>query len=194
VDTADLIRRAHAGDQDALGQLLAGQRDQLIRQAEQSLDPRVKARIDASDVVQQTCLSAFQQFGEFYGRDPAQFAAWLRQIHDRNIQNAVRHHQANMRAAGRDEPFDCCELGTSGQTTPSQHAIQREDAARLDDALSHLPVGQRTVLRLRYLEGCTLDEVAEQLGLTRDAVVWQMQQGMKHVRTLLNESAGLRSP
>jgi RNA polymerase sigma-70 factor (ECF subfamily) len=186
VDTGDLIRRAQAGDQDALGQLLAEHRDHLRQLAELGLDPRVKARVDASDVVQQTCLSVFRQIAEFQGSEPAQFEAWLRQVHERNIQNAVRHQlQTQKRSAGREERLDGQDLGACTQATPSQFAMQREDAARLEEALSQLPADQRAVLQLRYLEGRTLNEVAGQLGLTKDAVVWLMQKGMKRVRELL---------
>jgi RNA polymerase sigma-70 factor (ECF subfamily) len=187
VDADELIRRARAGDQQALGALLDQHRDRLLQVARLGLDPRVQARLDASDVVQQTCLSAFRQIAEFDGRNPAQFAAWLLQVHDRNIQNAVRDQlQTQKRAASHEEHLAGRDVDAPHQITPSRHAMQREDSSRLEDALAQLPADQRAVLRLRYLEDCSLAEVAEQLGLTKDAVVWLMQKGMKRVRQLLD--------
>jgi RNA polymerase sigma-70 factor (ECF subfamily) len=190
VETVDLIRRAQAGDQEALGQLLAAHREELVRLAAERLDPRLRGRLDASDIVQQTCLSVFQRIAGFQGSEPAQFAAWLRQVHEHNIQNAVRDQvQTQKRSAGSEVPLSGDDLGASRQATASRHAMQREDAARLEAALGQLPADQRDALHLRYFEDCTLGEVAEQLGLTKDAVVWLLQKGMKRVRQLLAEPA-----
>jgi hypothetical protein len=60
VDTGDLIRRAQAGDQTALGELLDVHRDELLRWANQALSRRIKARVDASDLVQQNLLVGLQ--------------------------------------------------------------------------------------------------------------------------------------
>jgi len=87
----ELIERAQGGDQAALGELLEKYRRYLWGLAERMLDDRAAARIDALDVVQQTCLSVHKQITEFQGHEPAQFAAWLRQIHERNIHNAARN-------------------------------------------------------------------------------------------------------
>lgn len=191
MDTAELIRRAQAGDRPALDALLAAHRDNLRRWADLALDPRVKARIDASDIVQQTCLSVFQQIVTFQGDDPAQFAAWLRRLHERNVQNAVRDQlQAQKRAAGREEMLDHRGLDASGEASPSQRAMQREDADRLEQALAQLPHDERAVLQLRYLEGCTLPAIADRLGISKDAVVWLMQKGIKRVRQLLDDPQG----
>ena len=188
MDAAELIRRARTGDQSALGQLLAAHRDRLLQAAEQGLDPRIKARLDASDLVQQTCLSAIRQFADFRGREPAQFAAWLLQVHEHNLQNAARDQlQAQKRAAILEEHLADRDLDATAQPTPSQHAMQREEVARLSAALAKLPDDQGAALRLRYFEGRRLEEVAAHLGLTKDAVVWLMQKGLKRVRQLLDE-------
>src|SRR5580704_11057698 len=53
----ELIERARVGDQAALGELLEKYRRYLWGLADKLLDDRAAARIDASDIVQQTCLS-----------------------------------------------------------------------------------------------------------------------------------------
>ena len=60
-----LLARARAGDREALGELLENNRDYLRNLADRLLDDRMGRRIDASDVVQQTCLSVHKQIGEF---------------------------------------------------------------------------------------------------------------------------------
>lgn len=190
--SADLLRRARAGDPAALGALLNDHRDLLRRLADQQLDSRLNARLDASDLVQQTCLSVHKRIAEFEGHDLPQFLAWLRQVHEHNIQNAIRDQlHAAKRQAGRDE-----QLGHRDperfQATPSQLAARDEEAARLQTAIDQLPAEEQQALRLRYLEGRTLEDVSREMGLTKDAVVWLIKCGMKHVRQQLQEGGSCR--
>jgi RNA polymerase sigma-70 factor, ECF subfamily len=179
----DLIRRARAGDREALGELLDAHRGYLRGVAEKLLNPRIAARIDASDVVQQTCLSIHKRIGEFDGEDAAQFVAWLRQVHERNIQNVVRDQlRAQKRAAARDEPLADLDAPAARQTSPSRRAMRGEEAVRLSEALAKLPQNEQQALRLRYLEGRTLGEVCLEMGLTKDALVWLMKRAMKKVK------------
>ena len=184
----DLIRRARAGDREALGKLLDAHRGYLRDAAERLLNPRIAARIDASDVVQQTCLSIHKRIAEFEGDDAAQFVAWLRQVHERNIQNVVRDQlHTQKRAAGRDEPLADRDVQGLRQSSPSRRAMRGEDAVRLSRALAHLLADEQQALRLRYLEGRTLTEVCETMDLTKDALVWLMKRAMKHMRGRLDE-------
>jgi RNA polymerase sigma-70 factor, ECF subfamily len=191
VDAAELIRQAQAGDEAALGALLAAHRDHLRHLADQGLPARLKARVDASDIVQQTCLSVFRQIAEFEGSDPAQFAAWLRQMHERNIQNAVRDQlRTRKRGDGREERLAGLDVDAPHQVTPSRHAMQREASVLLAQSLERLPEAEREVLRLRYLEGRTLVQISGDLDLSKDAVVWLMQKGMKRLRQWLPRNDG----
>jgi RNA polymerase sigma-70 factor (ECF subfamily) len=149
----------------------------------------VAARIDASDVVQQTCLSIHKRIAEFEGDDAAQFVAWLRQVHERNIQNAVRDQlHTQKRAAARDEPLVDRDVQADRQTSPSRRAIRGEEAVRLSNALASLPDDEQQALRLRYLEGRTLAEVCDEMDLTKDALVWLMKRAMANVRKQLDET------
>ena len=55
-------------------------REYLRLLARLQLDPRLHSKLDASDVVQQTLLSAYENRGQFRGKTEAEFLGWLRQI------------------------------------------------------------------------------------------------------------------
>ena len=133
----DLLLRARTGDADAAGELLGKYREYLKVLAARHLDSPLAARIDASDLVQQTCLSVVRQLPKFEGNDEAAFVAWLKTIHEHNIQNAIRDHlRAEKRAAGREVGLgehggDDGLLAQARASSPSQRAMQGEQAARL---------------------------------------------------------------
>jgi RNA polymerase sigma-70 factor, ECF subfamily len=179
----ELIERARVGDQAALGELLEKYRRYLWGLADKMLDDRVAARIDASDIVQQTCLSVHKQITEFEGNDDAQFAAWLRQIHERNIRNAARNLlHAGKRAIDREKRVSDAEAYAARQTTASQHAVRSEESARLAQAIAQLRQDEQEALRRRYLDGESMVEIATGMGLTKDALVWLMKRAMASLR------------
>lgn len=184
-----LIERACAGDQAALGELLEKYRGFLWRLADQGLDDRAAGRIDASDVVQQTCLSVHRQILKFDGRDPAQFVAWLRQIHDNNIRNAARNQlRAAKRAVDREKRVNDADVYSDRQATPSQHIVRIEESDRLASAIEGLPPDEREALERRYLNEESMTDIASAMGLTRSALVWLMNRAMTNLRKSLDQS------
>ena len=186
-----LLQQARTGDRDAMNQLIAVHRDELLAMAQGKLGMRVQSRIDASDVVQQTCLSVFRQINQFGGTDVPQFVAWVRQIHEHNIQNAVQEHvRVEKRNVERERSLDEGMLEQRPQPTASENAMRREESHRLVAALAELPPEERVILEMRYLDGRTLQDIAHETNLTKEAVIWRMQKGMQRVRAIMARSNG----
>ena len=184
----ELIDRARAGDPAALGELLQNYRGYLWGLADRMLDDRAAARLDASDIVQQTCLSVHKQITEFEGQDPAQFAAWLRQIHERNIRNAARNQlHAGKRAIDREKRVSDGDVHAARQATASQQVVRSEESARLTRAIALLPPDEQEALRRRYLDGESMVQIAAAMGLTKDALIWLMKRAMTSLREHLVE-------
>jgi RNA polymerase sigma-70 factor (ECF subfamily) len=184
----DLIERARAGDGAALGELLEKYRGFLRGLADRLMDDRAAGRLDASDIVQQTCLSVHKHIAEFQGDCDAQFAAWLRQIHERNIRNAARNQlHAGKRAIDRENRLNEADALLARQTSPSQFAARSEESSRLAQALARLAPDEQEVLRRRYLDGQSITEIASAMQLTRSALVWLMNRAMTALRQNMGE-------
>ena len=77
-ETQRLLERAEAGDPEAPKQLLA-RHDPFLRQVvELRFDPRLRARVDPSDVVQEARIDAFRRLADYLRRRPMPFRLWLR--------------------------------------------------------------------------------------------------------------------
>jgi RNA polymerase sigma-70 factor (ECF subfamily) len=175
-----LLRLAAAGDGEALGALLGLYRDYLRLLARLGIDRRLRNKVDPSDLVQETCLEAHRDFGQFRGSTEAELLAWLRRILATNLANVVRHY---LGTKGRDVRLEReleIELDESArvlhpglvaaQSSPSRQAARREEAVLLADALGRLPKDYREVLILRHLEGLPFAEVAQRMRRTEDSV------------------------
>jgi RNA polymerase sigma-70 factor, ECF subfamily len=195
VETSDsLIKRlqqARDGDSDALGVLLDEFRPYLKLMAQRAMDGRLAGRIDSSDVVQQTYLSAVRKFDEFTGENADALAGWLQLIHERNLIDTARKHlEAEKRAVGREETLIEVEpLADMELTSPSQRLLRGERAVRLAAALAQLPDDQADAVRLRHLDGEPLEKIALKLGRSERAVAGLLYRGMTNLRKMLASSS-----
>ena len=179
----DLLSRARAGDREALGELLRGQNRLLEQMARKEVEGRLQARLSAADIVQQTCLSAIRNFDDFQGESEPQFAAWLREVHERNVKDVVRKHvHAKKRAISAQESLKEGMPEPTLSPGPSRHAMLAESTAQLHEALNSLPTTQAEAVRLRHLEQLSLKEIAEQMSTTDVAVASLLKRGLAGLR------------
>jgi RNA polymerase sigma-70 factor (ECF subfamily) len=72
-------------------------------------------------------------------------------------------------------------------SSPSEHAVRQETLVRLAAALAELPEDQRTAVECHHLQGCSVAEVAGQLGRSEAAVAGLLRRGLKRLRELLHD-------
>jgi RNA polymerase sigma-70 factor (ECF subfamily) len=174
-----LMEQARAGDSAALGLLLELYRNYLRLMARSLIGSALRVRLDPSDLIQETYLKAHREFGQFLGDSEPELVGWLRTILVRTLANQAKRHQAQGRDHRRQESLEAL-LDRSSQAvqralmasapSPSAGASQRERAILLADALAALPPDYREVIVLRNLEHVPIDEIAERLGRTPNAV------------------------
>ncbi len=183
-----LLRQARVGEAEALGRLLLRLRPWMKVMAESMLGGGFTARVDASDLVQQTCLSVHRRIQQFTGEDVAQFLAWVREIHHCNIRDEVRRNvAASQRAVGREVPLEAMGPIASVEASPERRLQLSEDSLRLVEATDGLPPAQKAVAILRYLEGWSVSEIAQHMSLTPDAVTSLLRRALIALRSRLGD-------
>jgi RNA polymerase sigma-70 factor (ECF subfamily) len=176
-DVALWLLQARAGSREALGELLEAYRNYLLLIANRQLDPGLRAKGGASDLVQQTFLEAQQAFDGFHGGS-AELQAWLRQLLLHNLANFARCYRGTVkRQVGREVSLDAdtpsgeAGGGPVGDTpSPSGEAMAHEQAETVQRALERLPEDYRQVIVWRYQEGRSFAEIAERFGRSENAV------------------------
>jgi RNA polymerase sigma-70 factor, ECF subfamily len=172
-------------------------RSYLLVLARAGLNPRLRTKLDASDVVQQTLLEAHAAADQFRGQSTAEVAAWLRQILARNLANLGRDFTRAKRDVRREAapPTDPdasdarLQALAAGISSPSLHADRSEQLIRLAAALQQLPPAQREAVELRYLAALPLAAIAERTGKSAAAVAGLLHRGLARLRELLREDS-----
>jgi RNA polymerase sigma-70 factor (ECF subfamily) len=166
-DGALLLAAARRGSREALGQSLEGCRRYLLAIAEGQLEPDLRSKGGASDLVQETFLEAQRDFEQFRGSSPDELRAWLRQVLLHNLGAFARRFRATSKrsvaleialqatgsAAGVGD-------GLAGSNlSPSAVAIEREQVVAMRRALERLPEECRRIVILRFEEGRSFEEI-----------------------------------
>jgi RNA polymerase sigma-70 factor (ECF subfamily) len=171
-------------------------REYLRLLARVHLGEQVRAKLDPSDIVQQTLLEAHRKRSQFRGTTEAEMAGWLRQLLACTLADAIRALGRAKRDAARERSLDEAIAQSSKhihawlaaeQSSPSQRASRHEEAVRLANALAKLPAAQREAVTLRFCQGRSLAEISQQMGRTPAAVSGLLKRGTKQLRDLLAE-------
>jgi RNA polymerase sigma-70 factor (ECF subfamily) len=194
-ETEHLLERASAGDSVARNQLLQRHRRRLRRMVAVRFDPRLAARVDPSDVVQDTLVEAAAALDRYLRERPLPFYPWLRQLaHRRLIDLHRRHVQARRRSVTREAgpPWlpDHSALALADRlfaptSSPSADLRRQERRDRVRAALTALPGQDREILVLRILEALPTRETAAVLGISEVAVRSRQVRALDRLKVLL---------
>ena len=184
-----------SGEAESAPRALEQYADYLRLLARLQVDPRMRSRLDPSDVVQQTLLIAHEKLAQFRGRTHAQMAAWLRAILASTLAQAARRFYRNSPERALSLEYAIEESSArleswlvQDDSTPSQKAAKAEQLLLLAEVLAGLPENQRTALELHHLQGHSVAEAARRMEKTVASVTCLLYRGYKTLRQRMNES------
>lgn len=193
-ETLELLRRIQEGDREALATLLSCHRAELRQFVVLRLGSDVQARVDASDVVQETQLDVCRRLPDFLARQPMPFHLWLRKTaYERLLMLRRQHVEAGRRATGREVGLPdrsvvllARQFLASG-STPSQQLHRRELIRRVRQAVAHLAESDREILLMRNHEGLSYQDVACLLDIEPAAARQRYGRALLRLHQLLAE-------
>jgi RNA polymerase sigma-70 factor (ECF subfamily) len=195
-ETDRLLESAARGDALARQELLMRYRQRLRNMIRLRMDRRLAARVDPSDLVQETLVEAVQKLSEYLRHRPLPFYPWLRQLAcERLIDLHRRHIQAKKRSVRREEPpplpdesaEQLADQLVARSNSPSSRMRRSELRTRMRVALAHLPEHDRELLVLRHLEQLSTPEIAAILGISEGAFYTRHVRALERLRTLLGD-------
>ena len=132
----------------------------------------------AQDLLQETLLEAVRGAASFRG--DAALSTWLCAIARRRLS---RYYEAERRAELARSALRLIEGPAGGDPGDKASDFERQD--EVVRALAHLPVLQRQVLVLKYIEDLSVQEIAEQVNRSRVQVQSLLQRGREGLRRQL---------
>jgi RNA polymerase sigma-70 factor, ECF subfamily len=172
IELESWIEAARQGDREALGQALSAVRDYLLLVANKELDPSLRCKGNASDLVQETFLRAQRGMQAFRGRTPSEWRHWLRSILVRNLAQERRRFCSTAKRQIRLEVNIADERrfeGSRDNETPSRNLALRELEQALIEGLSRLPVHYREVVIWHQREQLSFEEIGRRRQISAEA-------------------------
>lgn len=180
VDDEILLLRRDAEidlDDENVAAIFLKYRSQLERMIEFRMDPRIRSRIDAHDVLQESFLEIKNRYRDFIVNPGVSLFVWIRKITYQVLIDSQRRHFRQKRGVQNEVPMgrvgndmsDASQLMAReliGQlTSPSQAAIKAEELEQMHAALESMNETDREILALRHFEQLSNADVAQIIGI-----------------------------
>lgn len=197
-DTEALLAAEGEARVAILGRMFEAQKPRLLRTVNVRMHPKVRARVGASDVVQDAYVEVLARVDE-YVRDPRiPFFLWMRRIVGQRLMKTHRFHlDAQRRDARQESPaerrmpdastFAMVEILRDERPSPLSVVAQGESRDRLVGMLDQMSETDREVLAMRHFEGLSNEEVAQELGLGKHAASKRYIRALKRLKELVQE-------
>ncbi len=197
------VQRAAAGDADALQRLIIHYHPVLRSIVARATDERYRTRIEPEDILQQGYIAAFRSLGGCRFDGVPAFYKWIETI----VLSKLRDEERALGRKKRDPARERAPLDASTsypdlfrrvagpESTPSRHVARDEAIGAVMSCLARLNDDQRAVVRLRFLEGRSVQEVATTMRKSEPAVHMLCHRALKALRELLDDiTRSLRRP
>ncbi len=192
IPDAELVRRAQAGELEAFEALTTRHEQRVYSLALRIL----RHEQDAEDVTQQAFLSALEHLSSFRGE--SSFSTWLLRIATHAALKVIRKRQHHntvsldevTEARDDSEALPHPEYIADWRQSPEELVTKNEIQRLLDEALAQLDEKHRSVFLLRDVEGLSVKETAEALGLSEANTKVRLLRARLQLRELLTRTLG----
>jgi RNA polymerase sigma-70 factor (ECF subfamily) len=190
--TNALLDSVAAGNSVALQQLLQIHRPYLKKVVQSRLSPVLAARVDASDIIQETQIEIAKRIGDFISRRPTTFRIWIRRKALEKLVDQQRRHVTAKRRSVLSERHisDVSSLAIARNllaSSPSRRLRRVELRQQVRELIERLSGQHREVLLLRHVEGLSNAEVADLLGTSPNTIRQRYGRALRQLHKMLAE-------
>lgn len=191
----ELYARAERGDREAVDTLLSRFLPGLRAFVRLRSGRLIRARESASDLAQSACREVLQNLERFEHGGEAGFRYWLFTTALRKIHKRAEYWQAEKRDAAREVPIVDSDRDSDrdllnayrGVATPSQHAMAREELARVEEAFDALTPEDREIIVLARVCGMSHAEIGVRLEKSEGAARVQLHRALARLAESLDD-------
>jgi RNA polymerase sigma factor (sigma-70 family) len=182
---ARLLAAAKTGNSVAFGELFNRYKRRIFHLAQRIM----RNREDAEDVLQEAFQLAFVHLHDFNGG--ARFSTWLSRIAINvalmKLRKKARKVEVSIDVHSESDDMSFREAVTDLALNPEQDCLRQERSRILREALAELRPNARRVLELYELEGRSMREIAEGMGISVGAVKTRIFHARPKIRRELDQ-------
>ena len=195
---ASLVEKARSGCEVSRNELLDRCRPYMLLIANQELDPALRAKVGASDIVQNSLLGAQRGLKDFRGSTEKELLGWLRGIVINDLRDSSRRYRGTKkRNLNVEQPIHGDSNAgwpsmsiRDGQLTPRADAMANEEMLMLRNALNKLPEDYREVIRLRNWQELPFADIGKQIGRSSEAARKLWSRAILQLQRILEQNHG----
>ncbi|MCA9243820.1 MAG: sigma-70 family RNA polymerase sigma factor [Phycisphaerales bacterium] len=197
------IQAASSGDRAALEEILLHYYDNVVERLRPKLPADLQGVIAFEDVMQEACADVARSIDKFTAEDGAAFLAWFGRIAENRLIDLARAQRAAKRGGGRQQVQadanvvssveDLLTMLAVNERSPSRSMAGHEAVDAVRTALAGIREEYREAIKLRYLEGLSVGEIAEKLDKTKAAVNMLLHRGLGQMRDALGSDSAFFS-
>lgn len=151
----------------------------------------ISHRFDTDDLYQATCFRAVRSAERCNGTTPVEVHNWVMKIAANACRTAITAHKVSLIRSTRIERISigvCSDesvgLDPEDEAVDMQAvAVVREQCQHMLACIDRLPKQRQSVLRMRYMESLSYDQIAIRLGITEAAARTSVSQALTDART-----------
>lgn len=178
-----LLAQYQQGNREAISQLL----ERHVRRLRDYIRMLVKDKDVAEDLTQEVLIKVVKVVDEGRYTDKGRFLPWLLRIAHNRVLDYFRAQKQNKSVNESSAGFDI--LGSKNFAEPSieDNIISEQSAEEVRALVDELPEDQREVVRLRYYDGLSFKEIAEQTGVSINTALGRMRYALINMRQIIKK-------
>lgn len=178
-----LLEMYQQGNREAVSQLL----ERHTRRVRDYVRMLVKDNDVADDLTQEVLIKVVKVLDEGRYTDKGRFLPWLLRIAHNRVLDYFRAQKQVRTVTESSSGFDV--LGSRNFAEPSieDRLISEQQAEEVRQLIELLPAEQREVVRMRYYEGLSFKEIAEQTGVSINTALGRMRYALINMRQMIKD-------
>jgi RNA polymerase sigma-70 factor (ECF subfamily) len=141
----------------------------------------------AEDIYQETFIKAVKVIDEGRYKESGRFLSWVMRIAHNQVIDHFRAEKQNKNITPTTAGYDILATQSSLEKSIEEELVGRQIEADIRKLVAHLPEEQREVVKLRYYDGLSFKEIAEQTEVSINTALGRMRYALINLRRMIKE-------
>ena len=171
------------GDQSAISKLI----ERHSRRVRDYIRMMVKDAGLAEDIFQETFIKAVRVIDEGRYTDNGRFLSWVLRIAHNQVIDYFRAQKQNRQVSESNAGYNILGTLRFAENSIEDRMVSSQIEADIRALVELLPQEQRDVVRMRYYDGLSFKEIAEQTGVSINTALGRMRYALINMRKMISE-------